>query len=242
MLPSDPLSPDGSGTCSRTFARKSAPVIAVSGLGTRSPAPSRTRSSGLKMLHLLAIAIAVSRLSPVTILTSTPAPFTFSMAPGTSGRSGSSMPAIPSKVKPCSTSNTSPRMGCSLDAFQSCGTLSKSRYAKPMVRMACLAICSVMISFSMVALLSGRSAVQLPSLFIWREHNASTISDAPFRYIRHPPPVLGTTHAARLRRDENGMSAIPSRLFPVTGSVVWSDGLARAALYVGANISPHSKS
>jgi len=63
--------------------------------------------SGLIMPHSIAIALAVSKLSPVTILTLTPAYLHFAMAPGTSCLRISFIPKRAIMVSPdCSTLKT----------------------------------------------------------------------------------------------------------------------------------------
>mmetsp|Transcript_8943 Transcript_8943/g.20556 ORF Transcript_8943/g.20556 Transcript_8943/m.20556 type:complete len:238 (+) Transcript_8943:1388-2101(+) len=74
----------------------------------RKSGPSNTSSSPLpvRMPHFRAIDLAVITLSPVTIRTSTPALWHFSIAAGTSGRTGSSIPTMHKATRSRSTSSS----------------------------------------------------------------------------------------------------------------------------------------
>ena len=94
----------------RTILRNVLPSIARYGLSVRTYSPPSSsytcsKCSSRRMPQRLAIAVAVSRLSPVTMRTSMPARKQRSMAGLTSGRSGSSIPAIATRVSEVSTAN-----------------------------------------------------------------------------------------------------------------------------------------
>ena len=135
-----------------------APVISASSSG----APSASRR-----LLWRAISLAVSGLSPVTILTVIPASRHSSSAPGTSGRTGSAIAANPSQRRSCATLWTS-RESMS----------GSSRYANPRVRMP--RSCQERTSFRISRRLSSVAGTSSPAV-PRSVHFASRNSGAPLR-------------------------------------------------------------
>mmetsp|Transcript_51443 Transcript_51443/g.121872 ORF Transcript_51443/g.121872 Transcript_51443/m.121872 type:complete len:462 (-) Transcript_51443:913-2298(-) len=151
-----------------TLSRNCAPVITW---------PSSISSP--RIPHFLAIAAAVRALSPVTIRTTIPASLHARIAPGTSGRTGSSRP------------RTARRMRSSSRSLGSSSPAAISRYATVSVRRPSSAIFPI--ASSNRARAPASIAVASPPGCAMREQSSSTTSDAPLVYTRRapPPPLLG---------------------------------------------------
>mmetsp|Transcript_11196 Transcript_11196/g.46999 ORF Transcript_11196/g.46999 Transcript_11196/m.46999 type:complete len:661 (-) Transcript_11196:570-2552(-) len=158
----------------------------------RNAGPSRTRppSPSTRMPASLAIACAVKTLSPVTMRTTTPAPRSRRTASAVSGRMGSLIPTIPSRVRLSSGGSSGKALG---DAF-------RSTYATHNVRKPVDAI-AVMASFAAARSACLKSTTD-PSVFIIFEHIFTTISDAPLQCSRVPlPPGFAIAVLMRFRAE-----------------------------------------
>ena len=172
--------------------------------------PSRSRSALCRMPARRATATAVSRPSPVSILTSTPAARHVATAAGTSGRTGSCTPSTPSStrcVSHASAAPPSPSASCASpeSASHSASSMcsAKSRYASPTVRIASAAkrLTCRDATPSRALASSGRTT---PAPSTTSTHRLSTSSAAPAQKRRQPPCGVGTTHDASLRDDVKG--------------------------------------
>mmetsp|Transcript_8935 Transcript_8935/g.17852 ORF Transcript_8935/g.17852 Transcript_8935/m.17852 type:complete len:240 (-) Transcript_8935:254-973(-) len=173
-----------------TSDRNCSPVIAFS-----SPLASFAAS---RIPALREIALAVERLSPVTMRTTMPAALQTSMECGTSSRSGSSIPTMFTSVRFASRSSAS-------WPSASTGEASKSRYATAIVRSPISAIALIAASTSFLTASSTGTTFPSPSMYV--SHNAITISEAPLHSSRHldPPPGMSTRVDMRLRLEEKEM-------------------------------------
>eukprot|EP01136_Pigoraptor_vietnamica_P010644 Opistho-1_new@48534 len=137
----------------------------------RNSGPSMTSSfPSLRMPHLRAIDRAVVTLSPVTMRTTIPACWHSWMARGTSGRTGSSMPTMHTRVRSVSARSASSALQFVVGV--------KSRKASVSVRRPSFANVS-MTPFSRRSFSSSPSGRRPPSVVITWVQRVSTISDAP---------------------------------------------------------------
>mmetsp|Transcript_11064 Transcript_11064/g.26864 ORF Transcript_11064/g.26864 Transcript_11064/m.26864 type:complete len:285 (-) Transcript_11064:1758-2612(-) len=186
--------------CSESWAvstreRNCSPVIAIS-LPVLSPSSER-------MPALREMALAVARLSPVTMRTVMPACRHTRIAPGTSSRRGSSIPTTAIRIRSASTSSGS---APSEFAGDSCRAL----YAIEMVRRPRSAK-AVIESSTFLRSVSSMSTTW-PSAFMYFVHSVITISDAPLvKSIQGAslPSGIGTRVDMRLRLDEKEMPERP---------------------------------
>ena len=135
--------------------------------------PSMARPSSVRMLHSLAMALAVVMLSPVIILTTIPAFWHFLTASGTPGRQGSLIPVIVRQTRPSEGISSSSASNLDMN-FE-----STSLKATQIV----LRLPSAM-PWIVPARPDLSSAVSLedpPLCMATRSHWSSTISDAPFQ-------------------------------------------------------------
>mmetsp|Transcript_15488 Transcript_15488/g.60611 ORF Transcript_15488/g.60611 Transcript_15488/m.60611 type:complete len:321 (-) Transcript_15488:1483-2445(-) len=135
----------------------------------RNTGPSRMRPSSPSWIipASLAMASAVSLLSPVTMRTITPAWRRSRTASAVSGRIGSLMPVMPRSV----------RLASGGSSLKPLGGVSRSTYAMQSVRRPVDAI--AVMAFSAAARSSGEKSSTEPSVFIILVQSFTTISDAP---------------------------------------------------------------
>mmetsp|Transcript_22439 Transcript_22439/g.42785 ORF Transcript_22439/g.42785 Transcript_22439/m.42785 type:complete len:215 (+) Transcript_22439:1664-2308(+) len=145
-----------------------------------------------------ATAFAVEALSPVTMMTLTPAPRQAYSASRTSGRTGSCRNVSPIKVNdssgvPCGSPAC---LGSALGASATLYMAGSSRIASATHRIARLEARA-----SISALSSAVNSTTSPAWSSRRTHRSSTTSGAPFVYSMCSPPRLSTTEEA-FRVDE----------------------------------------
>mmetsp|Transcript_122122 Transcript_122122/g.182409 ORF Transcript_122122/g.182409 Transcript_122122/m.182409 type:complete len:300 (+) Transcript_122122:860-1759(+) len=146
---------------------------------SRNVLPSSTApgpSAAVTMPHFMAIALAVSMLSPVTILTVMPAFWHCAIASGTSSRRGSSIPTRPTHTR---LSSILEREISPLTAHAVCQSEGRVRWAMQRVRSPRFAKSEIV--WLICVLICGVMGVSLPSSPTYLSQSAATISAAPLQ-------------------------------------------------------------
>mmetsp|Transcript_21596 Transcript_21596/g.43794 ORF Transcript_21596/g.43794 Transcript_21596/m.43794 type:complete len:334 (+) Transcript_21596:320-1321(+) len=156
------------------------------------------------MPHLVAMARAVSMLSPVTMRTVMPARWQSRMASGTSSRRGSSIPTSPTTE---SFSSMAARGTSPFTCMEVCQSDGSSRAVMQIVRSPRFANAEITLLIS--SRMEAVNGTSFPSSFTYFSQRARTISAAPLQYAVERPEESVTTVVMRLRSEENEYTLRP---------------------------------